>query len=128
MKKVACLVVVAAFLPMAAWADCTYPKQPKDTPNGNRATRAEMVAAKKVFDKYQADITGYLSCLKAEHEANMAKVDPGLDAKASEKEKKKLEERWAMKNDAAVDEAQDAADRFNAQLATCKARPDGCSK
>ena len=123
MKKVACLAVLAALLPAAAWADCVYPKQPSKTPDGNRAPRADMIAAKKVFDKYQTDITAYLSCLKAEHETAMA-----ANATASEADKKKMEERWEKRNDAAVDEAQQVADRFNEQLRLCKARPDGCSK
>jgi opacity protein-like surface antigen len=123
MKRVACLAVLAAILPAAAFADCVYPKQPSRPPDGNRAARAEMVAAKKIFDKYQADITSYLSCLKGEHEAAMAS-----NPSASEAEKKKMTERWEKKNDAAVDEAQAVADRFNEQLRICKARPDGCTK
>jgi opacity protein-like surface antigen len=129
MKKVACLAVLAAILPGAALAaDCVYPKQPPKPPNGNRAARSEMLAAIKVNNKYQADITAFLTCLKAEHEANIAKIDPSLDAKAAEKEKTKLDERWASQNDAAVDEAQEAADRINEQIRVCKARPDGCTK
>jgi opacity protein-like surface antigen len=128
MKKVACLAVLAAILPAAAFADCVYPKQPPKAPDGNRATRSEMVSAMKVYKQYQDDITDYLTCLKAEHEATLAKVDPNLDAKAAEKEKKKLTDRWASKNDAAVDEAQEVADRINEQIRVCKARPDGCTK
>jgi len=123
MKKTACLAVLVAILPAAAWADCVYPKQPTKTPDGNRAARAEMIAAKKVFDKYQADITAYLSCLKSEHEAAM-----NANATASDADKKKMQERWEKRNDAAVDEAQAVADRFNEQLRACKARPDGCTK
>ncbi len=77
-------------------------------------TRDEMVAARKVQNQYQSDVTGYLKCLKDEHEATLAKVDPA--AKNAEDEKKKLTSRWEKKNDAAVDEAQDVADRFNEQL------------
>lgn len=124
MKKVACLAVLAAILPGGAFAaDCVYPKQPSKAPDGNKAARAEMIAAKKVFDKYQTDITAYLACIKSEHEADLAgKPD------ASDKEKKNMIERWEKKNDAAVDEAQAVADRFNEQLRACKARPDGCTK
>ena len=120
MKKVSFLVVLAAVLPVAAWADCTYPKKPAKAPDGNRATRDEMVAGKKVFDQYQGDVTAYLKCLKDEHEAALAKLDPA--GKNVEDEKKKLTQRWEKKNDAAVDEAQDVADRFNEQLRAFKAK------
>jgi hypothetical protein len=123
MKRVACLAVLAAILPAAAWADCTYPKKPGSAPDGNRASRAEMVAAVKVNQQYQADITAYLACLKSEHDAEMAS-----NATASDDEKKKITQRWEKKNDAAVDEAQEVADRINEQIRICKARPDGCSK
>ena len=123
MKRVACLVVLAAILPAAAWADCTYPKKPGKAPDGNHATRAEMIAAKKVVDQYQADVTAYLACLKSEHDADMAK-----NAAASDDDKKKMTMRWEKKNDAAVDEAQDVADRMNEQIRVCKARADGCAK
>ena len=114
MKKTSFLVVLAAMLPVAAWADCTYPKKPAKAPDGARATRDEMVAARKVQNQYQSDVTAYLKCLKDDHEATLAKVDPAL--KNAEDEKKKLTQRWEKKNDAAVDEAQDVADRFNEQL------------
>jgi hypothetical protein len=120
MKKISFLVVLAAVLPVAAWAECTYPKKPAKAPDGNRATRDEMVAANKVQKQYQSDVTGYLKCLKDEHEATLAKIDPA--AKNAEDEKKKLTPRWEKKNDAAVDEAQDVADRFNEQLNAFKAK------
>jgi hypothetical protein len=124
MKKVACLAVLIAIVPAAAWADCVYPKKPARAPDGARAPRAEMITAKKAVDQYQADVNAYLSCLKSEHEAAMANLPAGT----SDDDKKKMVARWEKKNDAAVDEAQEVADSFNEQLRACKARPDGCSK
>jgi hypothetical protein len=123
MKKTVCLAALAALLPVVAWADCVYPKQPTKTPDGNRATRAEMLAAKKVFEKYQEDITAFLTCLKAEHEADMA-----ANATASDADKKKMVKRWQDRNDAAVDEAENVAKRFNEQRRICLDRPDACTK
>ena len=126
MKKISCLVVLAAaILPVASWgAECTYPKKPAKAPNGNRAKRDEMISAKKVQEQYQIDVSAYLKCLKEEYDAalSIAKLEPAK----FEDEKKKLTARWEKKNDAAVDEAQDVADRFNEQLNACKARPGGC--
>ena len=68
MKKVACLAVLAAALPVAAWADCVYPKQPTKTPDGNRAPRAEMIANRpdpglwrdlvEYYEEVQPDLLG----------------------------------------------------------------------
>jgi fibronectin type 3 domain-containing protein len=115
MKKVTFLVVLAAVLPAAAWADCTYPKKPEKAPDGNKATRDEMVTAKKLNVAYQSDMSAYLKCLGEEKDAALAK-------QTNEDEKKKITARWEKKNDAAVDEAQDVADRFNVQLHAFQAK------
>ena len=80
-------------------------------PDGKTATRDEMVATQKVVKQYQADMTSYLECLKAEHQAALAK-----DESLSDKQKKTMTDRYTQKNDAAVDEAHDIANRFNEQL------------
>jgi|SRR5690606_34309421 hypothetical protein len=118
MKKLSCLLVMAA-LASPAWADCTYPKKPGRIPDGNTATRDEMLAAQRVVKQYQADITAYLECLKAEHQAALDK-DPSL----SQKQKDQMTARYTQKNDAAVDEAQEVANRFNEQLRVYRAKND----
>lgn len=118
MKKTACLILLAATLPAAAWADCNYPAKPGRQPDGNTATREEMLAAKKVVDKYQADMNTYLTCIKAEYDASVAK----LDASATEDDKKKLNTFYTQKNDAAVDQLQEEANRFNEQLRAFRAK------
>jgi opacity protein-like surface antigen len=119
MKKFACLAVLAACLPAAAWADCEYPKTLGKMPDGNTATRDEMVAAKKQVDAYNAAINPYLECIKAEADAAVAKQDPA----PTEEQKQQITARFVQKNDAAVDELQDVAARFNEQLRAFKARP-----
>jgi hypothetical protein len=110
MKKLSCLLLLAV-MSSPAWADCTYPKKPGKMPDGKTATRDEMVATQKVVKQYQADMTSYLECLKAEHQAALAK-----DESLSDKQKKTMTDRYTQKNDAAVDEAHDVANRFNEQL------------
>jgi len=112
MKKLSCLVLLAALVSSPAWADCTYPKKPGKMPDGKSATRDEMVATQKVVKQYQSDMTTYLECLKAEHQASLAKDADTL----SDKQKKTMTDRYTQKNDAAVDEAHDVANRFNEQL------------
>jgi len=119
MNKASCFAVLAAIaLPATALADCAYPKALGKLPDGTSATREDMVAGKKAVDAYNAAMNTYLDCLKTEHDAALAKADPA----PTDEQKKMLTTRWTKQNDAAVDELQDAADRFNEQLRVFKAR------
>ena len=116
MKKLSC-VLMLALMTSPAWAECTYPKAPSKFPNGKSATRDEMVAAQKVNKAYQADVTTYLGCIKAEHEEAIAK-DPAL----TEEQKETMTARYIKKNDDAVDRAHEVANRFNEQLSAFTAK------
>jgi hypothetical protein len=107
-----------ALLSSPAWADCTYPKKPGRIPDGNSATRDEMVAAQKVVKQYQTDMTSYLDCIKAEHQAALDKDAATL----TDKQKETMTARYTQKNDAAVDEAHEVAGRFNEQLRVFRAK------
>jgi hypothetical protein len=110
MKKAVLLVLLAMSLPAAA-ADCIYPRAPGRMPDGNTASREEMVTAKKQVDDYIASMNGYLDCIKAEHDTAMADTAVPLN----DEQKKQITVRFVQKNDAAVDEQQDVASRFNEQ-------------
>lgn len=117
MKKALVLALLAISLPAAA-AECVYPRAPGRLPDGNTATREEMVSAKKQVDTYLAAVNGYLDCIKIEHDAALADQAAALN----DEQKKQLSLRFVQKNDAAVDEQQDVASRFNEQLRVFKAR------
>lgn len=117
MKIAIVLALLAMSLPAAA-AECAYPRAPGRLPDGNTATRDEMVAAKKQVDTYLASVNTYLDCIKFEHDATL--TDPA--AALNDEQKKQLSLRFVQKNDAAVDEQQDVASRFNEQLRVFKAR------
>lgn len=118
MNKALGLLILAASLSTAAYADCTYPRKPAKLPDGNTATRDEMVAANKLVKQYNADMTAYLDCIKVDYDGSAAKL-PG---NATEDQKKQLAEMYARKNDAAVDELQGVAAQFNEQLRVFKAK------
>jgi len=104
-----------------AQAACVYPRPPDAPPDGNTATRDQMIAAKHDFDRYNGEMNVYLDCLKLETDAAMPK-DP---SKLTSDEKKKAEEQQkilAQKNNAAVDELQAVVGKFNEQLKIFKAR------
>ena len=104
-----------------AQGTCTYPRAPDAPPDGNTATKDQMIAAKHDFDRYNTEMNAYLDCLKLEMDAAVPK-DP---KKMSADDKKKVDEQQKMlvqKNNAAVDELQTNVGRFNEQLKAFKAK------
>jgi hypothetical protein len=104
-----------------AQADCIYPHAPDAPPDGNTATKDQMIAAKHDFDRYNGEMNTYLDCIKLETDA----VTPKDPSKLTADEKKKVIEQQkvlAQKNNAAVDELQAVVGKFNEQLKIFKAR------
>ena len=103
-------------------ASCTYPHSPDAPPDGNTATKEQMVAANHDVSRYNTEMNTYIDCLKTEIEAATPK-DP---SKLSPEDKQKADEQQKVlvqKNNAAVDELQAVVGRFNEQLRIYKARP-----
>jgi len=104
-----------------AQADCTYPRAPESMPDGNTATKEEMIAGKNEVSRYNTEMNAYLDCIKLEIDAATPK-DP---SKLSKDEKAKADQQSKMltqKNNAAVDELQAVVGRFNEQLKLYKAK------
>lgn len=100
----------------AAQAACIYPRAPDQIPDGSKATYEEMVAGQKAVQQFNNDINAYNTCLDLELETM---------EKSGQYDENRLAELRAMqakKNNAAVDEVQSVADRFNEQLRVFKAR------
>ena len=115
------LTLVFAFgLAAHAQATCTYPQSPAKPPDGNTASRDEMIAAKKDFDRYNGEMNVYLDCLNLEMDAapkDVSKMTPD-EKKKADQEAKILVQR----HNAAVDELQAVVGRFNEQLKIFKAK------
>jgi hypothetical protein len=104
-----------------AQATCTYPRAPDAIPDGNTASKEEMIAAKNDVGRYNTEMNAYLDCIKLEIDAATPK-DP---AKLSKDEKAKADEQQKIltqKNNAAVDELQAVVGKFNDQLKAYKAK------
>jgi hypothetical protein len=97
-------------------AACTYPTAPASIPDGSTATLAEMVAAQKAVKQFDEEINAYTACIKLEESAQL-KGD-----KLTADQKKAIEAQQAQKNNAAVDQDQAIADRFNEQIRIFKAK------
>jgi len=118
MKKSSYLIVLLASLTSTSWAACLYPAKPTKLPDGNTATRDEMVAGRKRVEQYNADMTEYLNCIKAEYDDSVAKQAASM----TEEQKQQAAKVYTGKNDAAMDELQGLAGQFNEQLRVFKAK------
>ena len=78
MKSFVPLVGIALLAAPSAWAACSYPQSPARIPDGNTATKEEMMAAQKAVRKYNDDINAYISCIKLEHDQSIAKDNASL--------------------------------------------------
>ena len=110
------LAVLALLAAGSAQATCIYPRAPANVPDGKSATEAEMAAAHKLVQQFNEDINSYNSCLDLEM------VTLQKSGSYDENRLNELRAMQAKKNNAAVDEVQALADRFNEQLRIFKAR------
>jgi len=107
----------------AAHADCSYPPPPDHLPDGNTATMAEMIAGQKAVKDYDKAINAYVACLQLEHDDAVQKA--GDKEKMTKEQKANLARDEAVevqKHNAAIDQLQSIADRFNEQVRVFKAK------
>jgi len=114
----ALLAIALATATAAAYADCPYPQAPTKIPDGATATLEEMVAGQKAVGAYQKAINDYTACIDKELDDAIAK---GGD-KLKPAQKADMQRVEAQKHNAAVDQLQAIADRFNEQVKVYKAR------
>jgi hypothetical protein len=110
--------IALAVATATAYADCPYPQAPAKIPDGATATLEEMVAGQKAVGEYQKAINDYTTCIDKELDDQIAKGGDKLKAD----DKKKMQQVEAQKHNAAVDQLQAIADRFNEQVKVYKAR------
>lgn len=99
-------------------AECVYPKVPSAMPDGNTATEQEMVEGMKAVKAYNGEVSAYLSCLDMEMQARIDAA--GAEAPADQIAQIKAIQ--AKRHNAAVEELEAHAARFNEQVKAFKAR------
>lgn len=102
----------------AANAECVYPKEPSNTPDGATATQDQMVEGMKAVKEYNSQVTAYLSCLEQEMNARIEAAGP--DAPAEQVEQ--IKAIHTKRHNAAVEALEQHAARFNEQVKTFKNR------
>jgi ribosomal protein S3AE len=80
----------------------------------------EMMAAKAAVTQYNKDINSYVACIKLEHETAVSNAGD----KITPEQKAEMDKIEVQKNNAAVDQLQSVADRFNEQVRIYKAKSD----
>lgn len=115
MWALACASVLAVG---SAGAECVYPKAPTNTPDGATATEEQMVAGMKSIKQYNTEVTAYLSCLEMEMNARIEAA--GADAPADQVEQ--IKAIHTKRHNAAVEELEAHAARFNEQVKAFKTR------
>lgn len=99
-------------------AECVYPKAPSSMPDGATATEPEMVEGMKAVKEYNSQVTGYLNCLDMETQARIDAA--GADAPADQIDQIKAIQ--TKRHNAAVEELEAHAARFNEQVKAYKSR------
>jgi hypothetical protein len=117
MKALLAIALTAA-LSGAAYADCPYPAAPTNLPDGRTATMEDMLAGQKSVKEYQKAIDAYVACIDKELDDTIAKGGDSMKPQ----QKTDLQKMEAQKHNAAVDQEQSVADRFNEQVKAFKAR------
>jgi hypothetical protein len=111
-------LLLTGLLGAAAHAECVYPKAPASTPDGATATQDEMVAGMKAIKAYNEQVTAYLSCLEQE-------MNDRVEAAGPDAPQDQIDQIKAIHNkrhNAAVEELEANAAKFNEQVKVFKAR------
>ena len=108
--------VALLFFAQSAFA-CDYPARIADMPDGNVATRDEMIAGKKAVQSYLADMEEYLSCIEGE-EAQAVIAMGDVDDETKRQRKGAFDKKY----NAAVEEMNLVAEQFNIQLRAYNAK------
>ena len=118
MKALLAMALGAALWGGTAYADCSYPAAPAKLPDGASATLEEMVAGQKAVKEYDKSIKDYVDCIDKELDDKIAKAGDKLKPE----QKADMQKVEAQKHNAAIDQLQSVADRFNEQVKVFKAK------
>jgi hypothetical protein len=111
---------MAAALALAglAVAECVYPKAPSSIPDGKTATEEEMVAGMQAVKEYNKQVSAYLNCLEMQMQTDITTAG----AEATPETISQIKAINAKRHNAAVEELEAHAARFNEQVKAYKSR------
>lgn len=97
---------------------CDYPQR-VDIPNGATATKDEMITGQRAVKDYMASMDEYLACIEQEEKDTLNTM-----TEISEEERTVRAEALIKKHNAAVEEMELVAARFNEEVRAYKAKGD----
>lgn len=124
MKALPALLAATALATGAAYADCPYPAAPGKLPDGASATMQEMLAGQKAVADYNKAVNEYVSCIDKEVDDAITKAGD----KIKPEQKADMQRVETQKHNAAIDQLQSVADRFNEQVKVFKAKSADAKK
>ena len=119
MKALLAITILGA-LSAPVFAECPYPAAPTKIPDGATATLQEMLDGQKAIQAYDKAIKEYVDCIDKEVSDNIAKAGDSLKPE----QKADMQKVEMQKHNAAIDQEQSVADRFNEQVKVFKARTE----
>jgi len=124
MKSLLALTATAALAAGAAYADCPYPAAPDKLPDGASATLQDMLAGQKAVADYNKAVNEYVTCIDKEVDDAIAKAGD----KIKPEQKADMQRVETQKHNAAIDQLQKVADRFNEQVKVFKTKSADAKK
>ena len=119
MSRSLVLTIAAAIIAISPAAlGCDYPKR-VEIPNGVTASKDEMLAGQRAVKEYMAAMDEYLACIEQEENATLATM-----ADITEEERKNRSVALTKKHNAAIEEMELTAARFNEAVRDYKAQSD----
>jgi hypothetical protein len=124
MKMLPALAAAVTLASAAAHADCPYPAPPDKIPDGATATLQDMLAGQKSMNEYNKAVADYVACIDKQLDDAVAQ---GGD-KLKPEQKADMTRVETQKHNAAIDQLQSVAARFNEQVKVFKAKAAGDKK
>jgi hypothetical protein len=118
MKALVVFATLAMLSAGAALADCPYPSPPDKLPDGATATLQDMLAGQKAVGEYNKAMNDYVACIDKALEDSIASAGDKLKPE----QKADMQRVETQKHNAAIDQLQSVADRFNEQVKVFKAK------
>ena len=115
-KLIKTFLSIAVFFAAQSAVACDYPERVL-IPNGNTATKEDMIAGQSGVKRFVAEIEVYLECIIEEEKTARNEMD---DLQPEDEEER--EEMLNKKYNAAVDEMERIAAQFNAEVQAYRAQ------
>lgn len=115
MKKILTIVLASALLGLSPFAlGCDYPLR-AEIPNGGSASKDDMLAGQQSVKTYMAAMEEYLDCIAKNEDDTLAEMQ-----EISDEERANRTEALAKKHNAAIEEMELIAARFNEEVRAYK--------